>query len=227
VFDVTFEGFSPAAFALLERLRQHPHIEQYRKEKTELKEVVQEPFKRYRDDLVVNWVLPNALGFETERNVFSRILKNDFGAGGCNHHLWMSFYRPGRRRLTDLQLAHSISPHGFTVGLFVGSNAKRLLRQVRQQTIVHERAFLGYVNSLLARPFWTLAVVKPGGERIATKEPVDALPEGVRRADSIWLRYYFERERVLEAGPRLIEESIGILFDLWPVYRLWAGESIA
>ena len=114
--DLTFEGFAPEAFAILERLRDEPHIAQYRKEKAGIKRYITEPFKRFRDDLVVNWVLPNRLDFETEKNVFSRLLKNDFGAGGCHHHLWMAFYRPGRRRLTDVQLAPCITPDGFTMG---------------------------------------------------------------------------------------------------------------
>ncbi len=41
--DLTFEGFSPEAFALLERLRQHPHIEQYRKEKEGVRRYLREP----------------------------------------------------------------------------------------------------------------------------------------------------------------------------------------
>ena len=52
--------------------------ERYRKEKEVLKRAITEPFKRYRDDLALNWVIPNALPFETEKNVFSRILKNIF-----------------------------------------------------------------------------------------------------------------------------------------------------
>ena len=128
-----FEGFSEDAFAVLERLRAHPHIEQYRAEKDAITHFVTDPFKRYRDDLALGWVLPNGLPFETEKNVFSRLLKNDFGAGGCHHHQWMAFYRPPRRRLTDVQLSHSLYPDGFAFGLYVGEYAKGLFPHVKAQ----------------------------------------------------------------------------------------------
>ncbi|WP_243663954.1 hypothetical protein [Rhodothermus marinus] len=121
----TFEGFAPEAFEALARLKSRPHIEQYRQEKPALRRYVQEPFRRLRDDLVVNWVLPNSLALETERNVFSRFLKNDFGAGGCYAHYWMAFYRQGRRRLADVQLIVSLHADGLRVGVYAGERRGR------------------------------------------------------------------------------------------------------
>ena len=59
---------------MLDRLRDEPHIDQYKSEKPGVTDHLKAPFRRYRDDLVVNWVLPNRLDFETERYVFSRLL---------------------------------------------------------------------------------------------------------------------------------------------------------
>src|SRR5690554_4854342 len=112
-----FEGFSPEAFYALERLRGAPTVEQLRRDRHAIRRFVQEPFARYRDELVLRWVIPNQLPLETEKGVFSRLPKNDFGAGGAHHHLWMSFYRPGHRRLTDVQRSHSLYPGGFDFGL--------------------------------------------------------------------------------------------------------------
>ncbi len=123
---LSFEGYRPEAFETLARLRREPHVARYRLEKENLRRFVHEPFGRYRDDLALNWVIPNRLPFETEKGVFSRILKNDFGAGGSHFHLWMAFYRPPRKRLTDVQLSHAVYPDKCTVGLYVGAYAQGL-----------------------------------------------------------------------------------------------------
>lgn len=221
--DLTFEGFCPEAFAVLERLRQHPHVEQYRSDKEAFRVHVQEPFKRYRDDLVVNWVLPNGLPFETEKNVFSRILKNDFGAGGSHHHLWMAFYRPPRKRLTDFQLSHSIYPHQFTCGLYVGDYAKTLFRAAHQYMLDHPGPTLDLLNVLIRDGYrfaFAPRVSRPDGVT-EYDAPLNALPDGFEKAKGIWVRKAFPKETVLGWGPDLVRKAIEQQAVLWPLYQFW------
>lgn len=220
--DLTFEGFAPEAFAILERLRAEPHIEQYRKEKEGIKRYITEPFKRFRDDLAVNWVLPNRLDFETEKNVFSRLLKNDFGAGGCHAHLWMSFYRTGRRRLTDAQLAPCITPEGFTTGLFVGAYMKDLLKQAKHNIAADPGRFLELVNPLLQVKIKFAYYERVGKQqrRIVFTEPLDALPDSLHKAEGLWLRRYLCRDDVLTLQGDLVGWTLETFGVLWPVYRL-------
>ena len=220
--DCSFEGFSAEAFAILERLREAPHIEQYRREKGGIERYLRAPFKRFRDDLVVNWVLPNRLDFETEKNVFSRILKNDFGAGGSHHHVWMAFYRPPRRRLTDLQLSHGLNPDAFESSLFVGGYAKELLRQAKANIVVAPAVFLALVNPLLQDT--TLYYRYGHGEkrvRRVISEPLAAVPEDLARADALWLRRRFPREDVIAWQGGLVRHALAAVRDFWPVYRFW------
>lgn len=220
-FDLTFEGFSEEAFSILARLKEQPHIEQYRKEKAAIKTFLTNPFKQYRDDLVVNWVLPNTLDLETERNVFSRLLKNDFGAGGCHHHLWLSFYRPHLRRLTDVQLAHSIHPHGFKVGLFLGDNARRELQAVKERIKLSPNKFLDPVNALLEGSGWQLSYYDGYGEktrRASHSEPLAEIPEALFKARGIWIRTHFSKDNVLDWRGALVEHAVSAVWDLWPLY---------
>jgi hypothetical protein len=178
-----------------------------------------EPLRRYRDDLVVNWVLPNRLPFETERNVFSRLLKNDFGAGGCHHHLWMAFYRPGLRRLTDVRLSHSIRPEGFEVGLFVGGYAKTLVRQATSHIAAKPAAFLALLNPFLQS--YKMAYRYGSGERRVRKvftEPIETVPDDVGKADALWIRRRFACEDVLEWEGALVTHTLTALQQLWPLY---------
>lgn len=219
--DLTFGGFGEEAFAILERLRAEPHIEQYRKEKEAIRRFLTDPFKRYRDDLVVNWVLPNRLDLETERNVFSRLLKNDFGAGGCHHHLWMAFYRPGLKRLTDVQLAHSIRPEGFEVSVFVGGYARSLVKAVRTRIHDEPARFLDLVNPLLQETYWLAWRTGSGAaaRHGRADAPLDALPDGLLRADDLWLRARFPRAEVVAWRGALVHHALGAVRTLWPVYR--------
>ena len=221
---IQFEGFSAEAFDILDRLKAHPHIEQYRRDKDAIARWIQQPFKRYRDDLVINWVLPNGLPFETEKNVFSRLLKNDFGAGGCHHHQWMSFYRPPRRRLSDVQLSHSIYPDGFVFGLYAGEYAKGLFRSLKQRMTDEPARTLDLVNALIEcgytftyAPTVSKSLVSP-----TFAEPLDSLPDDLGRAKGLWVRRSIPKETVLRLGGDLVGTAIRAQAELWPLYRWWA-----
>lgn len=222
--DLAFEGWSTVVFEMLDRLRAHPHIEQYRKEKPEVRTHLKEPFKRYRDDVVVNWVLPNRLDFETEKNVFARLLKNDFGAGGCKDTLWMAFYRPGRTRLRDVQISHSISPDGFDVGVFVGGYAKDLLAAAKERIAGAPDRYLALVNPLLQNKKWQLSLRTGSGKyqaRHTYTAPLDAPPGDLSRATDLLVRCHFPRTQVLEWGAALVEHALRAVRALWPLYRFY------
>lgn len=227
--DLTFAGWAPEAFTVLDRLRAHPHIDQYRKEKEggDLARLIKEPFKRYRDDLVVNFVLPNRLDWETEKNVFSRLLKNDFGAGGCHHHKWMAFYRPGRRRLTDVQLSHSLSPDGLDIGLFVGGYAKELVAQAMTRIGNRPERFLALVDPLLERPGWRLAYAQTTtrrGTRVVHEAPLGTVPNDLTQGKSLWVRRLLPREEVVSQKGDVLRLVLDTTVDLWPLYRFYLTE---
>ncbi len=219
---LTFEGFRPEAFAILDRLRQHPHIGQYREEKAGIRTYLTEPFKRYRDDLVVNWVLPNRLAFETEKNVFSRLLKNDFGAGGCHHHMWMAFPRPGRRRLAEPQLWHSISPAGFTTGLFVGGQARSLLSIAKDRMVAKGEHFLALLNPLLEDPRTSFNLQMGtcnGKKRRQFAKPLASVPDDLNKAQELWVETLLPRALVVRWQGALVTQALRGIHAVWPLYR--------
>ncbi len=223
--DCTFSGWTPEVFEMLERIRETPHIDQYNREKPHLHELLKDPFKRYRDDLVVNWVLPSRLNFETERYVFSRLLKNDFGAGGCHDNLWMAFYRPHTKRLKDVQISHRIDPDGFQVGIFVGAHATDLLSQAQHRIEQAPETYLEHINACLQREHWRFYYRSGRSEPITYTEPLDALPEAVLKADGIWLRRFMPREQVLNWGDGLVSEALSAVRNVWPVYRFYLTDA--
>ncbi len=223
--NLAFQGFSASAFEILARLRAEPHVARYRKEKEAIQTLVMAPFRQYRDDLVVNWVLPAGLPFETERNVFSRILKNDFGAGGCHDHVWLSFYRHGLTRLTDVQLVHSLRPEGMWVGVYVGRGMGERYRHFRSRLREEGEGFRGLLNPLLQEKY--RLDLHCGGGRSARRhtltEPLTKLPEDLYSADGYWIKRVFSREDLVQWQGGLIGEVLRVVRDLWPAYRWVAG----
>lgn len=225
--DRSFEGWSPEVFEMLDRLRAEPHIDQYKKEKPGVTENLKDPFRRYRDDLVVNWVLPNRLGFETEKHVFSRLLKNDFGAGGCHDHLWMSFYRPETRRLEDVQITHRVSPDGFAVGVYVGAYATELLQQAKTRIVDAPATYLDLVNPLLEESDWRFYTHRGSGEnesQTVFENPLNEVPSSVDEADGIYVRHYISQDETLALGAKLVDRALDLVFDVWPIYRFYLAE---
>ena len=225
--DLTFTGFPVSGLDALARLKADPHIGQYQAEKEVIKADVEAPFRRYRDDLALNWVIPNGLPFETEKGVFSRILKNDFGRGGSHHHLWMSFYRHGRKRLTDLQLSHAVYPDGFRWALYGGDYSGDTFRAARARMLDAPAEALALLNPLLERGYrlaFAPHVTKPDGYP-ETSAPIDALPDGLARAKGIWLSRRIGREALLALGSGLVAAGIEAQLELWPLYRFWADAS--
>jgi hypothetical protein len=204
---IDFPGFGDAAFALLDRLEAEPHIGTYRLIKEELAAHVMQPFRRYRDDLAVNFVLTNRLDLETERNVFSRFLKNDFGAGGCHSHLWMSFYRSDRSRMTDLQLAHSLGPNGLTIGLFAAPRMVEAFHAAR-----HWMSEAGPHSPLLK-------LLKQEGFEIRAEDAKRRAMDPLADFHTLWIRRLIKRPDVVASGGQIVVQALGAMRQLWPVYQ--------
>lgn len=221
VIDSPFRGFEERAFQILERLRLHPHVEQYRTERDGISRFLTNPFKDYRDALVMGAVLPNHLDLETERNVFSRLLKNDFGRGGCHHHYWMSFYRRGLTRLRDLQLIHSIHPDAFYVGVSASRISREALNRLRHVLDSSSRRFVELVSSIADGPQWSTVVRLKGGVSCAevpstAQEWSDLAPS----VEAVRLMRRFGRDEVLGSGPALVDDALIAVKRLWPLYLL-------
>jgi hypothetical protein len=223
--ETIFTGFAPDAFKVLQRIRQEPRMERFRIERSHLREHVQKPFEAFRDEIAVRHVIPRQLPLETERNVFSRILKNDFGAGGVHDHLWLSFYRIGLTRLTDVQIIHSIDPDGFWVGLHVQKPAGELYREIRWKLIEGWHRSGPLVNAVIAHGY-PLSFASGSGSTAKTSTfsaPLAAPPAGLERADRIWLGRELPASEVVRLGEKLPEWALARVDELAPLYEHFTG----
>jgi hypothetical protein len=74
---------------------------------------------------------------ETERRLFSRFAKNDYGRGGAWDFYWGAFYPKGAKRIASAQLFTWIGSerfeYGFTLGDYAEEQFKRFMTNVRQR----------------------------------------------------------------------------------------------
>lgn len=97
--------FTARTFELLSGLHQNPTKDFYIAHKEEFKTHLKAPFKQLLRDVIAQ--LPPAITdvMETEKRLFSRILKNDYGQGGAWDFYWGALYPKGGKRTTDAQLS--------------------------------------------------------------------------------------------------------------------------
>jgi 5-methylcytosine-specific restriction protein B len=105
---------------------------------------------------------------ETERWLFSRIPKNDFGRGGAWDHYWGAFYPKGSKRIQDAQLSLWINYERLEFGFYIGDygteQRQRFLRRCRE----HLRALQTMLQDVLSQDDIVFAphegiVIKPDG----------------------------------------------------------------
>jgi hypothetical protein len=212
-------GFSTDSFDVLATLRRAPLMTTYQHEKTRVTEHVQVPFKAFRDDLVANFVLPTRADLETERNVFSRIPKNDFGRGGANSHFWLAFYRPSRSRLSDVQLMHSLHPHEFRIGVSCPVHARTLIKAIRGNIGRYAEELRDVVSDVIAQDNLELHLLDYESGRTPAADMSDAVA-GLRKAGGWRVTRAVPRKQVIDLKEEIVDLSLDTIEAIWPFYRL-------
>lgn len=124
--------FTSRTFELLEGLHATPTKAYYQTHKDGFKQFIEDPFQRVFRQVAQQ--LPPAVraAMETEKGVFARILKNDWGQGGAWSFYWGAFYPKGGKRTEDAQLSmwidYRLLEHGFYIGDYAGTQRERFQR---------------------------------------------------------------------------------------------------
>ena len=81
---------------------------------------MEEPFRRLVRETAHRLPAPINGLMETEKGVFAKILKNDWGRGGAWDYYWGAFYPKGGKRIRDAQLSTWINRDQLEFGFFIG-----------------------------------------------------------------------------------------------------------
>lgn len=206
--------FTPATFELLAAIARTPTAAFYLSHKADFKQHVELPLQGLlrRSALRLPSMMRERL--ETERNLFSRFLKNDFGRGGAWSNYWGAFYPRGSRRLEDVQLAVWMNARRLGISFYIGDYGRlpreRFLRNVSR----YRRILPDLLAELFANP--RLLLSREGGEQI--DEAGNLVPEhpitweewldNPGRAD-YWVRVALTPAQALAASAEELEELTG------------------
>jgi 5-methylcytosine-specific restriction enzyme B len=117
--------FNACTFALLEQIHADPTAHFYQAHRDEFRAFVEEPFQRLMR--LAARLLPRSITevMETERKVFSRFVKNDFGQGGAWDFYWGAFYPKGGWRTQAPQLSLWLNHKRLEIGFYIGNYGTR------------------------------------------------------------------------------------------------------
>ncbi len=143
--------FTPRAFELLALLHDRPQKSVYNEYRSEFSEHVERPFQKVMNQIAAMLPEPILDLMETERRVFARILKNDFGRGGAWPFYWGAFYPKGGKRIEDAQLYLVLNHEGLDFGFFIGEYGSKQKRRFVANSATHrtalERVFRDHIDS--------------------------------------------------------------------------------
>ncbi|MCK4821119.1 hypothetical protein KA005_35470, partial [bacterium] len=135
VSDHTECPFSSKTFQLLGQLHENPTRDFYQKHREEFKEYLEEPFQQLFYHIASSLMPPISHQMETEKGLFARIIKNDFGKGGAWDFYWGALYPKGGKRISDAQLFMWINrdrlEFGFYIGEYGSDQRNRFIRNCR------------------------------------------------------------------------------------------------
>jgi hypothetical protein len=112
--------FSRDTFGLFKQLHENPTRKFYSDNKEAFKEKIENPFQGMFRLLAKQMPKNIANDLEIKKNLFSRILKNDYGRGGAWDYYWGAFYPKGGKRIKGAQLFAFLDKNGLSFGATVG-----------------------------------------------------------------------------------------------------------
>jgi 5-methylcytosine-specific restriction protein B len=115
-------AFSPRAFQLLRGIDESRSREYYLGHKAEFVAEVEQPFQDLMSAVVAKLPEQITSRLETEKNLFGRFLKNDWGRGGAWEFYWGALYRKGGRRVEGAQLYMLLRHETLRFGLSFGQH---------------------------------------------------------------------------------------------------------
>jgi 5-methylcytosine-specific restriction protein B len=123
--------FTAKTFDLMAELANNPTTDFYLSHKTEFEQWVETPFQTLLRDVAASLPLAMTQILETEKRIFAKIPKNDYGQGGAWSFYWGAFYPKGSKRITDAQLSLWIDYQYLEFGFYIGDRGDETRERLR------------------------------------------------------------------------------------------------
>jgi 5-methylcytosine-specific restriction enzyme B len=220
-------AFSARAFELLHQLHDTPTREFYNDHLDDFQAEVEQPFQQLLKGVGALLPPPMKEVLETEKRLFSRIPKNDFGQGGASDFYRGAFYPHGVKRIAAAQLFLWLNRErlewGFYLGEYADEQRTRFLNNVRKRRDALAAALAPHVAE---GRFLFGAVRDPQGV-LDTEKARQTLGEWLDTLEEQYLsvRQVLSREQVLQLPAADLRERILDAYrQLFPLVLLATSE---
>ena len=211
--------FTSRTFELLEGLNKDPVKAYYVEHRKDFSEYLEGPFKRLLQSVAAELPTPMREVLETEKGLFSRILKNDWGRGGAWSHYWGALYPKGQKRIAGAQLFVGVNRSRLEWGFYVGEYADQVTEAILSQFRRRGEALRAILQKHIeADRFW-FGAEEAGGE-IVEGTGTRSLDEWMRSLDggSLAARVSLHRDEVLRMSKVALRDRIvGDFLQLFPL----------
>lgn len=215
--------FTEQSFELLSKIHAAPTSATYQANKQDFKNFVEDPLQTLLKTVSQN--LPDEIlaVVETEKKIFARFLKNDFGQGGAWDFYWGAFYPKGGKRTTDAQLFVSINRDTLETGFYMGENGKDQKNRFLKNAKTYGKEIGQLLDGLPKDPALSLG----NKDRISTGDSpkfeewlASVTADGMRAGVSIK-----RPDIVSSTKQQLVTQIVGLFKQLFPLVLMAAIEN--
>lgn len=213
--------FTADTFSLLAKLTANPVVDTYQKNKEAIKSAVEIPLQTLIRKAAAKLPKPMSDILETEKKIFARILKNDYGQGGAWDYYWGALYPKGGKRNTDAQLFVWVNNDRIEFGFYVGDygdvQKKRFIANAKAHTQLVEKS----VASLSGDENLLFGVRNDSGKEITSCAEwlSDISP------DNICVRVEIKAEEVVGLSRQNLVQRVSRLFEgLFPFVLMTSSD---
>lgn len=141
--------FSRETFELLEGIHRKPTQSFHAEHKDDFARHVEGPLKELFSEAAAHLDDKIRVLIETEKGVYAKFAKNDFGKGGAWDFFWGAFYPKGGKRTEDAQLFIVINRDWLRLGFAVGEYAGEQQQRFVKNAAAHRDALRSILTPLL------------------------------------------------------------------------------
>jgi 5-methylcytosine-specific restriction enzyme B len=219
----TPSGLTARSFALLAELAANPTAAFYKDNKGEIVAAIERPVQTILHGAIEKLPVVVKRSLETKKNLFGRILKNDWGRGGAWPWYWGALYPKGGTRIRDAQLFVSVKPPYFEVGFSIGDYAseqrKRFVRNMRK----HQDAFIKLLSPNLPKGEMQFGTPPDEAQPPRADEPLTDISKWIADPAGLGIRAsyaLFPEEATALSEPDLISRVVEVFTGLYPFVLL-------
>jgi 5-methylcytosine-specific restriction protein B len=215
--------FTRRTFDLLAGLTEDPTKNYYETHRKEFAEHLEEPFKRLLLSVASELPTPMIDELETEKGLFSKILKNDFGRGGAWDHYWGALYPKGQKRIAGAQLLLWVNRNGLQWGFYVGEYADEATQSILAQFRRRREALRAILREHLEEERFIFGAKHGAGGKLKEESGTRSVDEWIETIGPgvLSARTSLTREEVLATSEAELRDRIAADFrQLFPLILL-------